>query len=42
MWVDFSMFSLMVNLLLKVEILAIYGEDLRKILTGHELNQVIK
>jgi len=32
----------MMTLLLKVGILAIYGENLRKILTGHELNQVVK
>jgi len=32
----------MATLLLKVGILAINGEDLRKILTGHELNQEVK
>jgi len=32
----------MVTFLLKIEILEIYGEDLRKIPTGHELNQVVK
>jgi len=32
----------MVTLLLKVGILEIYGEDLRKILTGHKLNLVVK
>jgi len=31
----------MVTLLLKVEILTIRGEDLRKIPTGHELNQLV-
>jgi len=42
MWVDFYMFSFMVTFLLNIEILTIKGEDLRKILTGHELNQVVK
>ena len=43
MWVVFFyMFSFMVTFLLKIEILEIYGEDLRKIPTGHELNQVVK
>jgi len=28
--------------LLRVGILAIYGENLRKIPTGHELNQMVK
>jgi len=42
MWVDFYMFSFMVTLSHKVEILEIYDEDLRKIPTGHELNQVVK
>jgi len=32
----------MVTLLLKVEILTINGEDLRKIPIGHKLNQVVK
>ena len=32
----------MVTLLLKIEILTIKGEDLRKIPTGHEHNQVVK
>jgi len=42
MWVDFWMFSFKVTLLLKIENLEINGEDLRKIPTGHELNQVVK
>ena len=42
MWVDFYVFSFMVALLIKVEILKINGEDLRKIPTGHEHNQVVK
>jgi len=33
------MFSFMVTLLFKVEILTVRVEYLRKILTGHELNQ---
>jgi len=32
----------MITLLLKIEILTINGEDLRKIPTGHELNQVVE
>jgi len=32
----------MVTLLLKIEILTIKGEDLRKNPTGQELNQVVK
>jgi len=36
------MFSYMVTLLLKVEILTTRGEDLRKIPTGYKLNQVVK
>jgi len=36
------MFSFMVTLLLKVDILAIMSEDLRKIPIGYELNQVVK
>ena len=42
MWVYFEMFSFIVTLLLKVGILSIYGEDLRKIPTENELNQVVK
>ena len=36
------MFSFMMTLLLKIEIVSIKGDDLRKIPTGHELNQVVK
>jgi len=36
------MFSFTVKLLLKIRILTINGEDVRKIPTGHELNQVVK
>jgi len=32
----------MVTLLLKIKILTINGKDLRKIPTGHEINQVVK
>lgn len=43
MWVDFFFwFHFMMTLLLRVGILAIYGENLRKIPTGHKLNQMVK
>ena len=42
MWVDFKCFHLWWNFYLRLRFLTINGEDLRKIPTGHELNQVVK
>ena len=42
MWVDFRVTHFMVTLCLWFWILAIMGWDPKKILIGHELNQVVK